>query len=230
MERKKIVGIIMMLLLLWTTGCSTGENEATENGSDTPATKINTELNVVYETISPDWLLYDSVDELIDASDKVILGTVTNVSFQMIDIRTGKAPEGEVEESYCYLYTIYDIDTIETYKGEPSQKEQVRVIGGIKGAYEPEQVAALGGQEQTTIFTLGDSARLDEGVTYLFMLAQYDDAIPTIVNIEQGFYDIADVQNNGTEQDGDITVQDIISSFGQNEWIEFKSVAEELSE
>lgn len=221
-----MMGIIMILLLLWTTGCSTGGNEAAENRSDATAT----ELNIVYETISPDWPLYGTVDELIDASDKVILGTVTNVSFQMIDIRTGKAPEGEADELYCYLYTIYDIDTIETYKGEPNQNEQVRVIGGIEGAYETEQVAALGEQEQPTIFVLGDSAELNEGETYLFMLAQYDDAIPTIVNVEQGIYDIADVQSNGPEQGGEITVQDIISSFGQNEWIEFESIAEELSE
>ena len=226
MGHKKIMGIIMMLLLLWTTGCSTGENEVAENGSDPSAS----ELNIVYETISPDWPLYGSADELIDASDKVLLGTVTDVSFQMIDIRTGKAPEGEPEELYCYLYTIYDIDTLETYKGEPSQKVQVRVIGGIEGAYETEQVAALGEQEQPTIFVLGDSAKLNEGETYLFMLAQYDDAIPTIVNVEQGIYDIADAQSNGPEQGGEITVQDIISSFGQNEWIEFESIAEELSE
>lgn len=226
MEHKKIMGIIMMLLLLWTTGCSTEGNEAAENEIDTMAT----ELNIVYETISPEWPLYGAADELIDASDKIILGTVTDVSFQMIDIRTGKSPEGEADELYCYLYTIYDIDTLETYKGEPSQKEQVRVIGGIEGAYETEQVAALGGQEQPTIFILGDSARLNEGETYLFMLAQYDDAIPTIVNVEQGIYDIAGIQSNEPEQGGDITVQDIISSFGQNKWIEFESIAEELSE
>lgn len=226
MKHKKVMGIIMMLLLLWTTGCSTGGNEVAENGSDVAATK----LNVTYETISPDWPLYDSTDELINASDKVILGTVTDVSFQMIDIRTGKAPEGEMDELYCYLYTIYDIDTLETYKGEPKQEDQVRVIGGIEGAYETEQVAALGEPEQPTIFVLGDSSRLEEGETYLFMLAQYDDAIPTIINVEQGIYDIADVQSSGAELTQEITVQDIVSYFGQNKWIEFESIAEELSE
>lgn len=99
MEHKKIMGIIMMLLLLWTTGCSTEGNEAAENEIDTMAT----ELNIVYETISPEWPLYGAADELIDASDKIILGTVTDVSFQMIDIRTGKSPEGEADELYCYL-------------------------------------------------------------------------------------------------------------------------------
>ena len=221
MGHKKIVIIIMALLLLWMAGCSTGENEAVENGGDTP-------LNVVYKTISPDWPLYSSTSELIDASDKVILGTVTDVSFQMIDIRTGKVPEGAVEELYCYLYTIYDIDTLETYKGEPSQKEQVRVIGGIEGDYEAEQVSTLGDQEQPTIFVLGNSAKLNVGDTYLFVLAQYNDSLPTIVNVEQGIYDVADAQSN--EQDEEITLRDIILSFGQNEWIEFEGIAEDLSE
>lgn len=226
MGYKKIVGVLMMALLLWTTGCSAEQSEVANNENDTHGT----EVNVVYQTISPDWPLYGSADELIDACDKIVLGTVTDISFQMIDIRTGKEPEGEVEESYCYLYTIYDIDTIETYKGQSSQKEQVRVIGGIEGAYETEQAAALREQEQPTIFVLEDSARLNEGETYLFMLAEYDDAIPTIVNVVQGIYDIADVQSNGPEQDGEITVQDIISSFGQDEWDVFESIAEALSE
>lgn len=226
MGYKNVVAVFMMTLLLWTTGCSAEQSEVADNEHDTHVTKVN----VVYQTISPDWPLYGSADELIDACDKVVLGTVTDISFQMIDIRTGKEAEEEVEESYCYLYTVYDIDVIETYKGQSSQTEQVRVIGGVEGDYETEQVAALREQEQPTIFVLEDSVRLNEGETYLFMLAEYNDAIPTIVNVVQGIYDIADVQSNGSEQDGKITVQEIILSFGQNEWNEFKSIAEELSE
>ncbi len=183
-----------------------------------------TEPNIVYETIFPDWPSYGTVHELIDASNKVILGTVTRISFQMMDVRTGKTPEGEADESYIYLCTIYDIDTLKTYKGKPNENEQVRVIGGIEGAYEREQAAALGEREQSVILCLGDFAKLNEGETYLFMLAQYDDAIPTIVNVDQGIYNIADVKPDGSEQDGEITVKDIISSFGTNEWNEFESM------
>lgn len=209
---KKIASWLMMFLLILTTGCSAegkAENERTE-----PADKAN----MVSKTIIVDWAWYRSADELIEASDKVILGTVTNVSFQIWDLRTGKAPGAGVEDFNCSLYTIYDIDTIKTYKGEPKDKEQVRIMGGVEGAYEDEQIAVLRQREQVSIPALDDlKKKIREGETYLFMLAEYDDALPTIVN-PQGIYNIKDIQTNGYEQDGEITAREIISSFGTDEW------------
>lgn len=215
MGGKKIASLLMMFLLILTTGCSAegkAENERTE-----PADKAN----MVSKTIIVDWVWYASADELIEASDKVILGTVTNVSFQILDLRTGKVPGAGVEDN-CFLYTIYDIDTIKTYKGEPKEKEQVRIMGGVEGAYEDEQIAVLGQQEQVSIpYLEGIKKRIRKGETCLFMLAEYDDALPTIVN-PQGIYNIKDVQTNGYEQDGEITAREIISSFGTNEWSKVK--------
>ncbi len=172
---------------------------------------------VEYETMSFDWPVYESADELIEACDMVVVGTVTNISFQVLDTRTGKMPESETEDMYCSLYTIYDIDIIETYKGNSKDKEQVRVIGGLEGAYVTEQLVALG-QEQATIFVLEGLIEISEGETYLFMLHQYEDTLPTIVNVEQGIYNISDALSNGSKQDSEITVQEIISSFGADEW------------
>ena len=186
----------------------------------------NPNLQVEYETMSFDWLVYESADELIEACDMVVVGTVTNISFQVLDIRTGKVLEAETEDLYRSLHTIYDIDIIETYKGDSKSKEQVRVIGGLEGVYVTEQLVALG-QEQATIFVLEGLIEISEGETYLFMLDQYEDTLPTIVNVEQGIYSISDALSNGSKQDGEITVQEIISSFGPNEWRKFESIAKE---
>lgn len=231
MYHQKIIGILMTFLLLLMTACSTEGNDMIEHVNVEPSNSVDVEpgnsVNVVYEKISPDWPMYKSVDELIEVCDEVVLGRVTNISFQVLDIRTGKTPEAGAEEFYCYLYTIYDIDTIETYKGEPGDQKQVRVVGGVEGAYLTEQLAALE-QEQATIYVLEDSVEISEGGTYLFMLDKYDDAIPTIVNVEQGIYDISNAQSSVPEQEDGITVRDIISSFGINELREFESIAEEL--
>lgn len=181
---------------------------------------------MVYESISLDWPIYESVDELIEACDVIVAGTVTNISFQVLDTRTGKLPETGTEELYCSLYTIYDIDVIETYKGDSRETQQIRVIGGVKGAYESEQLAALG-QEQATIFVLESLAEIKTGGIYLFMLNQYDDALPTIVNAEQGVYSISDANSNGSMKTGEITVQEIILSFGTNKWTKFENIAKQ---
>ena len=186
----------------------------------------NPNLQVEYATMSLDWPVYESADELIEACDVVAVGTVTNISFQVLDTRTGKIPEADTEDLYCSLYTIYDIDITKTYKGNSKDAEQIRVIGGFKGAYEAEQLAALG-QEQATIFVLDGLIEISEGETYLFMLHQYEDTLPTIINVEQSIYSISDAFSDGSKQDGKITVQEIISSFGPNEWVKFESIAKE---
>lgn len=180
------------------------------------------EPDVAYQALSLDWPVYESADELIEACDVVFVGTVTNISFQVLDTRTGKAAGAETEDLYRSLYTIYDMDIIETYKGDSKDKEQVRIIGGLEGAYVTEQLAALG-QEQATILILKGLIEIREGGTYLFMLNQYEDTLPTIVNPWQGIYNISDAHSNGSKQDGEITVQEIISSFGTNEWRKFES-------
>lgn len=47
---------------------------------------------IQYSSISSDWDIYDSVEELVEATDLVLIGTVTNVSFQVADKRTGLPP------------------------------------------------------------------------------------------------------------------------------------------
>ena len=50
----------------------------------------NPNLQVEYATMSLDWPVYESADELIEACDVVAVGTVTNISFQVLD-KIGRA-------------------------------------------------------------------------------------------------------------------------------------------
>lgn len=234
-ERKKKSGwlkwgiMAACLGLILAVGVMTLPNILQRKNDIVPPPKPNPNLQVVYQPFSIDWPVYESADELIEACDKVIVGTVTNISFQVLDIRTGKTPEEGTDDFYRKLYTIYDIDVVETYKGDSKSTEQVRIIGGLEGAYVTEQLTALG-HEQATIFVLDGLMEISMGGTYLFMLDQYEDVPPTIVNIEQGIYDICDAFTNEPKKDGNITVQEIISSFGTDAWRKFESIAQESSE
>lgn len=59
---------------------------------------------------------------------------------------------------------------------------------------------------------------ISKGETYLFMLAQFDDSLPTIANVEQSIYNISEALSNETGQSGAITIQEIVKCFGANEW------------
>lgn len=221
MRRKKMVCFLLALLLVSTIGCSI------QNGDVYDRAEQKDIVNVIYETISPDWPMYKSATELVDACDRVVLGTVTDISFQVLDIRTGKVPEDNIDDLYCYLYTIYDIDIVETYKGDQRSHEQVRIIGGLEDIQIDEQIEALG-QNPVTIFILEDMVDISKGETYLFMLAQFDDSLPTIANVEQSIYNISEALSNETSQSGAITIQEIVKCFGANEWKNMYNIAQEL--
>lgn len=223
MRYKGIPLFALCALLMLIAGCS--ERKTTNQVSETPQTEI---LDVKYETISQDWPSYASAEDLVNASDKIILGTVSEISFQVLDIRTGKPPADNAEKSNCYLYTIYDIDTIETYKGNSSDHEEIRIIGGIKDRLVEEQISLL--ENGQSIPLIEGMPSIVEDEMYLFILYQYEDTIPTIVNLDQGIYNIREFFSTETEQNDKITVQDIISFFGTDEWENLYNKYEELDD
>lgn len=211
MRYKGIPLFTLCALLMLITGCS--ERETTNQVSENPQTET---LNVKYETISQDWPSYASLEDLVNASDKIILGTVSEISFQVLDIRTGKPPADNAEKSNCYLYTIYDVDTIETYKGNSSDHEEIRIIGGIKDRMVGEQISLV--ENGQSIPLIEGMPSIVEGEMYLFMLYQYEDTIPTVVNLDQSIYNICEAFSTETEQNDKITFQDIVSYFDADEW------------
>lgn len=218
----KIKLVLLVVAVLILASCSSGQNPSNENPlvADTDMNGSSVAHEVDYNTMSADWPIYKDVTELTEAADAILLGKVTGISFQVLDDRTAQPPSDETEEWSRSLNTIYDIDVITSYKGDSLKNIKVRMLGGQKAVFVEEQLAALGEDAEKGIPILEGMPEIKIGETYLFVLYQYKDTMPTLVNVGQGAYEIHDPL--AKDQYSFVSPKDIISYFGQDKWDEFK--------
>ncbi len=191
---------------------------ATQASADATASTNATDMN--YTIISLDWPAYESAHELIEAGTIVVLGKISGISFQMYDIKTGRPPSADSSGSDIYLHTVYEIETLTFYKGEPADTIHMRMIGGLKDVKVDEQRALRGDRAKAEIPLLAGMPELDIGQTYLFVLHQYEDTMPTLVNTSQGVYAVDDPEHKDVLSL--VSLKDIISYFGDEEWSAFE--------
>ena len=173
-------------------------------------------IEVTYNTMSADWPVYNDVEDLVAAGDEILIGSVTDISYQVLDIRTAELATEETEEEYRYFYTIYDVDVVKSYKGSAHDMVKVRVLGGQEGTRVNEQLTALGEDAADGIPIMEGMPIIDVGESCLFVLYQYENTVPTLVNVNQGIYDLSEPYGWGNGESS-ITFQDIISYFGENQ-------------
>lgn len=215
-----MVFIIAMVML---SACSKKvdiQNDSTSEavqGTDMSSERID----VQYKDMYVDWLAYSDTEKLMDAGNIVILGKVTGISFQMLDSQTAYPPTEDSNAEDCFLYTIYDVEVLTSYKGTASGTIKIRLIGGLKDIYLNEQIAALTGSDEREIPVVVGMPKMEIGESYLFVLYQYEDTMPTPVNPEQGMYKLDDP----LEKDvfSYVSPKDIISYFGEDKWTAFIS-------
>lgn len=213
---------ILIVAMLLTAACTIPENANSKNISTNEETHSTaTPYGITYGSISADWPFYQDTQDLVANSTLVVLGKVTNISFQMLDIRTARPVTDETEELYRSLNTIYEIDILEQYKGNPlGSSTQVRMIGGLKDVYLDKQVSILDEDVPKCIPILDDMPEINVGETYLFMLYQYEDTAPTLLNVDQAIFNLDNPEMEIASSA--ISVRDIISYFGESEWQEFQ--------
>lgn len=155
------------MLLLCLCGCGESSLSNGERGND----HVESQVSV----IDADWPYYKSAEEIIDISTNVYTGKLTDISFEIIDYKTGEVDRSKDSQSTDRaIYTIYTVETTNFYKGVESPEMKIRLIGGQKGFKEEEQrellrSAGMIGENDNTIIVLGgSSAELKIGETYLF--------------------------------------------------------------
>ncbi len=84
-----------------------------------------------------------------------------------------------------------------------------------------EQLAALDGSAKKEIPIIEGMPKIEIDETYLFVLYQYEDKMPTLLNPEQGIYKL----DNPLEKDvySYVSPKEIISYFGEEQWEAFIS-------
>lgn len=186
-------------------------SEVTENGvvSETEQdektepveqnTTIVEEVKYITMGASGDWPVYKNVKELTDAGNVILSGKITDVSFDFTN---------------PYLYSIYRIEVDTFYKGDAAGTLDLRVMGGIEGAFIEEQKTALGDRADEGIPLTEERPVLEIGQTYLFVLNEYETGKATLVNWDQSAFNVADPLAKDTFDF--VSAKDIISFFGED--------------
>lgn len=161
-------------------------------------------VSVKYESFSHDYPYYNTVSDLANKANQVFSGKVTNISFEMLDLRTMQPVKADEDSQRAMICTIYEIEAEEVYAGTPTIVK-LRIEGGIPSSLEQEQITLLGSD---TIPVMEGAPVLEVGSNYLFALYHEDGSeYSSILNPMQSIYT---EDNVNTDR---VSGADIISYF-----------------
>ena len=241
MKKQLLCVLFILIICIVVTSCSGNyiDNDNTESNGDSE----NIQTEVEYREMNPFFTEFRNVQELVERSNLIIIGRVTDISFQVWDITTAQPPTEETEYRHRWLYTIYDIDVITVYKGEVSGSIQMSMSGGLRDYRVQEQLDLIREMEawpNNTISIMRGMPEIKVGETYLFVLHQFADNFATLTNLNQAVYSLnnpfekigptsywlenpENYYHKSTDQYGRpiISAKDVISFFGNDEWDTF---------
>ncbi len=115
-----------------------GGNITNEYPDDLPSASAS-EYPKVTSSSQADWPYYNTSDEIVAASTNIYSGKVTDISFAVIDGRTGRVDGSPTSQSpFRMLYTVYTVSVDKNFKGDGSEAK-ICVSGGLLGYKEEEQ-------------------------------------------------------------------------------------------
>ena len=207
--KKRIVCVLIIVLILV---CSCANNSEEKFDNDIDKTIIHG-----LETF------YKDETALIDRSTFIILGKVTDISFEVLNIRLLLNPENKPPR--YFFHTVYTIDVIESYKGDCKEGFKIRKLGGLASYKEKEQLELIEANKNylydaETIEEIGnnwsipiysETVDIKEGTTYIFMLNEYG----YLLNSRQALYELS----NPFEDHNTLTLHNVLSKL--NVWDEF---------
>lgn len=150
------------------------------------------EKETISTTLHLDYLTYDTAQDLVDAADLMFVGTVKEVTYEMLDVRLNK----NVGEGELFPYTLYKIELSEVYKGNISEDSII--------------LKCMGGKFSNMEYVVEDAPNILEGETYLFLAETYINTYPSLLNISQACYDINSAEAVSEEENGEIQLSQIL--------------------
>ena len=118
-----LVGILLISIVM--SACSSNSKSTTNENETT--------------IIQAEYPVYDTAEEIVDASDLVFSGTVTEINYESLNVKseTGADSETGLVEATEIPYTIFDISIEKVYKGnvESSSISIKRPGGKIDGQF-----------------------------------------------------------------------------------------------
>ena len=239
---KKLLCILLGSTIVVLSACS--KNSVKIND---PATiQENDSIIVNYVISETSYRSYNTAQELIESADIAIVGRVSGISFEVLDITSGHPPDEKSKMENYQLFTIYDVDIITTYKSEISDNVRFMIGGGVKDYRVEEQLELVkkkNAQPNDSILLQANIPEIEIGGTYLFTLRDtvlkgFKDTLPVIMIPQQSIHNLdnpfrkntlsghelgADYYARDVQENGDpiISAKDIISTFGKDKWEAF---------
>lgn len=182
MRKKDVLYMTTILLLL--TACSQNPQPISQSPKNTV-------------TIHADYPQYDTAQDLVNTADLVFSGTVKNLTYEMLDIRseTGADSMTGLNQSQSFPYTLYEIEVTKVYKG---------TIDG-----DSITIKCLGGIFDETEYVVSNECNISLGETYLFLTETYEHSYPSLLNVSQALYNMNDAAMINEEEDT-ITLTEIL--------------------
>ncbi len=184
--KKASVVFLVIVLVVSFSACSRPE---IEYGQRMSALVSSGEYS--YVMMHADWPYYENVDEAVSASDYIFSGKVKEISFDILDMKSGLSDDAPISKSTSrMLYTIYEIEIVTVHKGEVGGTVKIAFPGGIVGYEEEIQMKTLVDSNLASAYSgipvlLDGNNALVEGAQYMFFTARMSEQHMGVINMEQ---------------------------------------------
>jgi hypothetical protein len=150
-------------------------------------------------TMSGDYMVYNTAQEIVDSSDLVFSGNVISVRYEMLDVRTESGVDSMtgLEKTEPLPYTLYEIEIIETYKGSYNSNTII--------------LKRPGGVFEDATYELENSTEILVDEQYLFLATEFANSYPSLQNATQASYNLN--APSTASYDNEITLSEILEVF-----------------
>ena len=186
-----------------TNGAGQTSGEGQTNGADETNGQDRTKSKEITIQNSADYPFYATAQELVEAADLIFSGSVESVTCEVLDVRTESGTDSLTgsSEAQGILYTLYEINVSEVYKGT------------FEG--DTLTVKCPGGEVDGSLHMSDGTSTISQGGTYLFLTATYENTYPSLLNADQACYDMNVPENVNEENNGAITLSQILEALGR---------------
>lgn len=201
---RRIIALLFIMVVFLSSCVVETANSNIEASSQPDKTQI---------MIHADWVAYNTAEELISAADTVLVGTITGIDFE---IEKNKLND-------IFPYTIYDIDVKAVYKGDVNKNIKIKVLGtsGINDTKKN-----LSNIDINKIPIINGEPTINFSQTYLFVLQDSKDSLPTLISFDQGALNINEPD---TKKDNLPSIKEIVSYFGKEKLSEYEQIQHETA-
>lgn len=148
-------------------------------------------------SLSADYPVYNTAQELVDQANLIFSGTVENITYELLDVRD--KPVAGTEEGGS-PYAIYEVRVTNIYKGS-SEEDTICIKCPSGGVFD--------GME----YAVENAVSLEKGREYLLLAETYENAYPSLLNPTQAVYDLDAQKTAGEDENNGITLPQILKAL-----------------